>query len=121
MNNHQKSLLMCQSSRHMDLVRRAGHNAQMERNPSPAPIGTDALAETLHLLRLTGTLYCRSELTAPWAIDMPPIEGCMMFHIVTSGHGWLQVDKAEPVRLQAGSLTLIPHGAGPRWQNGRAM
>lgn len=98
----------------MDSVRHVGHNTLMERNPSQAPIGADTLAETLHLLRLTGTLYCRSELTAPWAIDMPPMEGCMMFHIVTSGHGWLQVDGAEPVRLQAGSLTLIPHGAGHR-------
>ncbi|MDP3227086.1 MAG: AraC family transcriptional regulator [Acidovorax sp.] len=86
----------------------------MERTPSPAPIAADALAETLHLLRLTGTLYCRSELTAPWAIDMPPIEGCMMFHIVTTGHAWLTVGDAEPLRLQAGSLTLIPHGAGHR-------
>jgi hypothetical protein len=45
---------------------------------------TDPLGETLHLLRLTGTLYCRSELTAPWGVDLPPIEGCMMFHVVTA-------------------------------------
>ncbi len=90
----------------------------MERNAFPSPIGTDALAETLHLLRLTGTLYCRSELTTPWAIDMPPIEGCMMFHIVTTGHGWLQVGDAKPSLLQAGSLTLIPHGAGHRIRSG---
>jgi AraC-like DNA-binding protein len=89
----------------------------MERISSPPLGGPDALAETLHLLRLTGTLYCRSELTAPWAIDMPPIEGSMMFHIVTSGHAWLLVDGSAPVRLQAGSLTLIPHGAGHRIQS----
>ncbi len=57
-------------------------------------------------------------LTAPWAIDMPPLEGCMMFHIVTSGSGWLQVDGEEPLRLQAGSLTLMPHGAGHRIHSG---
>jgi hypothetical protein len=36
---------------------------------------TDPLAETLHMLRLTGTLYCRGELTAPWAIAIPRLEG----------------------------------------------
>ncbi len=84
----------------------------MTRQAAPLPLQTDPLGETLHLLRLTGTLYCRAELTAPWAIDMPPLEGCMMFHIITAGHGWLQIGDAQPLRLQAGSLTLIPHGAG---------
>ena len=102
--------------------------AVMTTAPSPAPTSArlparlptqaltppDPLSETFHLLQLTGTLYCRAELTAPWAIDMPPLEGCMMFHIVTSGHGWLEIEGADPRRLQAGSLTLIPHGLGHR-------
>jgi AraC-like DNA-binding protein len=37
-----------------------------------------------------------------------------MFHIVTVGHGWLEVDGQAPCLLQPGSLTLIPHGAGHR-------
>ncbi len=83
------------------------------------PVHTpDLLGEALHLLRLNGTLYCRSELSAPWAIDMPPIEGCMMFHIITAGHGWLEVAGGEPRLLQPGSLTLIPHGAGHRIHSG---
>ena len=73
---------------------------------------TDPLGETLHLLRLTGTFYCRSELTAPWGIDLPPFDGCMMFHIVTAGHCWLEVEGEEPRLLQQGSLTLVPHGTG---------
>ncbi|WP_419906860.1 AraC family transcriptional regulator [Hoeflea sp.] len=76
------------------------------------PSYADPLGETLHMLKLNGTLYCRSELTAPWGIDLPPIEGCMMFHIVTAGRGWLEVEGEEPVLLEAGSLTLVPHGAG---------
>lgn len=74
----------------------------------------DLLGEAFHLMRLNGTLYCRSELSAPWAIDLPVTEGCMMFHIITTGHGWLEVDGQEPCLLQPGSLTLIPHGAGHR-------
>lgn len=73
---------------------------------------TDLLGETFHLLRLTGALYCRAELSAPWAIDMPPLEGSMMFHIVIAGRCWLEVAGTEPRLLQAGSLTLLPHGVG---------
>jgi hypothetical protein len=66
------------------------------RTDTSIPGSTDPLGETLHLLRLTGTLYCRSELTAPWGIEMPPFEGCMMFHVVTGGQGWLEVEGEEP-------------------------
>ena len=76
------------------------------------PDFSDPLGETLHLLRLTGTLYCRSELTAPWGVDLPAFDGCMMFHVVTAGHCWLEVEGDEPRLLQQGSLTLVPHGHG---------
>ena len=78
------------------------------------PSLVDPLGETLHLLRLNGSFYCRSELTAPWGVDMPAFDGYMMFHIVTSGHCWLDVAGEEPRLLQQGSLTLIPHGNGHR-------
>ena len=70
------------------------------------------LDETLHQLRLNGSLYCRSELTSPWGLEMPPMPGSMMFHIVTSGTCWLQVPGHEPVELRQGSLALVPHGQG---------
>jgi AraC-like DNA-binding protein len=82
------------------------------RTDSGIPEPTDPLGETLHLLRLTGTLYCRSELTAPWGIDMPAFEGRMMFHVVTGGHCWLEVPGEQPRLLQQGSLALVPHGNG---------
>ncbi len=77
--------------------------------PRLPPTG-DPFGETLHLLRLTGTLYCRAELTAPWGIDIPDLEGLMAFLVVTEGGCWLEVEGAEPRRLQRGSLTLIPRG-----------
>ena len=82
------------------------------RTNTTIPELTDPLGETLHLLKLTGTLYCRSELTAPWGIDMPAFEGHMMFHVVTGGHCWLEVEGEEPRLLQQGSLALVPHGNG---------
>jgi AraC-like DNA-binding protein len=74
----------------------------------------DALGEALHFLRMTGTFYCRSELTAPWALALPPVRGCLSFHVVTAGRAWLEVDGAERVQLQPGDLALVPHGEGHR-------
>ena len=74
--------------------------------PEPA----DPLGETLHMLRLTGTLYCRGDFTAPFAIEVPELEGVMTFLVVTSGRCWLQVTDAEPRLLDQGHLALIPHG-----------
>lgn len=96
------------------------NNEAMTAAPAPCPAfppATDPLGETLHLLQLTGTLYCRAELTAPWGIDLPPMEGCMMFHIVTAGACWLEVEGAEPRWLRQGSLVLVPHGAGHRMRS----
>ena len=83
-----------------------------KRSDTTVPALNDPLGETLHLLRLTGTLYCRSELTAPWGIDMPPFEGHMMFHVVTAGHCWLEAEGEQPRLLQQGSLALVPRGNG---------
>lgn len=82
--------------------------------PTSLPPSSDPLGEALHLLRLTGSVYARSELSAPWGIDLPPLEGHMMFHIVTAGRCWLEADGSEPLRLERGSLALVPHGLGHR-------
>ena len=82
------------------------------QGPFAAP--ADPLGDSLHHLRMSGTFYCRSELTAPWGLDLPPIPGCLWFHVVTSGRCWLEVEGAEPRLLQVGDLTLVPHGRGHR-------
>ena len=80
--------------------------------PTELPPSADPLGEALHLLRLTGCVYARSELTAPWGVELPPLEGHMMFHIVAAGSCWLEVDGSEPMLLERGSLALVPHGLG---------
>ena len=74
----------------------------------------DPLGEALHFLRMTGSFYCRSDLTAPWGMQLPPMPGCLWFHVVTSGQCWLEVDDAPPRQLRPGELTLVPHGEGHR-------
>lgn len=86
----------------------------MKTEQREIPQISDPLGETLYQLRLNGSLYCRSELTAPWGVEMPPFDGKMMFHIVTTGRCWLQVGNEEPYQLSQGSLALVPHGRGHR-------
>jgi AraC-like DNA-binding protein len=77
------------------------------------PWGTaDPLGETLHFLRMSGIFYTRSEFTTPWALALPPLEDCLMFHVVTSGRCWLEVERTEPCLLEPGDFALVPHGAG---------
>lgn len=73
---------------------------------------SDPIGEALHLLKLNGTYYCRSELKAPWGVSLPPFEGHMMFHVVTRGECWLEVSGEKPCLLKQGSLALVPHGTG---------
>jgi AraC-like DNA-binding protein len=74
----------------------------------------DPLGEALHFLRMSGVFYCRSEFTAPWGLALPPFEDCVMFHVVTAGECWVEVDGAEAHLLRPGELLLVPHGAGHR-------
>ncbi len=84
--------------------------------PWAAP--ADPLGEALHHLRMSGTFYARSELTAPWGLTLPPMPGCMWFHVVTVGGCRLETDGADPVVLRAGDVALVPHGAGHRLRSG---
>ncbi len=72
----------------------------------------DPLGEALHFLHMSGVFYTRSELSAPWGMDLPPMPDCLMFHVVTSGRCWLTVDGTELCLLQPGDFALVPHGEG---------
>jgi AraC-like DNA-binding protein len=72
----------------------------------------DPLGEALHFLRMDGAFYCRSHLTAPWGLTLPPMPGYMWFHVATSGHLWLEVGDASAYRLGSSEFALVPHGEG---------
>jgi AraC-like DNA-binding protein len=72
----------------------------------------DPLGEALHFLRMNGAFYCRSELTAPWGLTMPPMPGYVWFHVVTSGRFWLETGEHHAGWIQLGDLALVPHGEG---------
>ncbi|MES2462520.1 MAG: AraC family transcriptional regulator [Armatimonadota bacterium] len=79
---------------------------------TPIPPSADPLGAALHSLRMSGTFYCRSELSAPWGLALPPIQDCLWFHILTSGQCRLEADGCVPLLLQPGDLALVPHGNG---------
>lgn len=75
--------------------------------------GADVLADVLDSLKLRGRLFCRCELSAPWALGFSP--GFFAhFHIIASGTCWLQLQGgSDPVALEEGDLVLvIPRGSG---------
>jgi len=74
----------------------------------------DPLGEALHSLRMSSSFYSRCVFTAPWGLELPAFSDYLMFHVVTSGRCWLEVEGAEPCLLQRGDLALVPHGEGHR-------
>ncbi|CUH80706.1 AraC family transcriptional regulator [Tropicibacter naphthalenivorans] len=82
--------------------------------PDPArlaqPTG-DPLGEILHLLKLTGTFYCQSRMTAPWGIAIPGFPEVMSFLVVIDGTARLQVGTDAPFEVTKGELVLMTGGA----------
>jgi hypothetical protein len=76
----------------------------------------DRLGEALHFLRMSGIIYCRSEFTAPWALALPAMKDWLMFHVVTSGRCWLEVEGAGHRPLQPGDLALVPVAEVTGWR-----
>jgi AraC-like DNA-binding protein len=72
----------------------------------------DALTDVLNSLRLSGRVFSYSELSAPWALELPP-SPFAYFHVVERSGGWLRLkDEKEWRPLAGGDLVVIPHGGG---------
>jgi AraC-like DNA-binding protein len=111
MFNACKSIFICNLSKIAEI-----EGQQVMANTTPAareiPAHSDPLGETLYSLRLNGLVYANSRLSAPWGVDMPPMPGKMMFHIVTRGGCWLRFGNSERDYLRPGELALLPRGEG---------
>ena len=71
----------------------------------------DALTEVLRAVKVHSTVYCLSELRAPWGLQ---IEGdpAAKFHLVLEGGCWLYLDEAPPIAISSGELVVLPRGNG---------
>lgn len=114
------SLFLALSSMNMDLAVKDGIFESMRGSTTKREqldtrwIPVDPLGEALHFLHMSGVYYTRSELTAPWGLTLPALPDSIMFHVVTSGHCWLEVGDGDPRLLQPGDFSLVPHGDGHR-------
>jgi AraC-like DNA-binding protein len=72
----------------------------------------DPLGQALHFMRMSGVYYCRCELTAPWGLTLPPMNGYMWFHVLTAGACRLEAEETEQRLLEHGDFALVPHGQG---------
>ena len=77
-----------------------------------AALGDEPLGEVLHHLRLTGTLYCSTEVRGAQGIVIPAFAGVMMLQVVTEGRVLLEIPDEPPRWVGAGSLALLPRGEG---------
>jgi Cupin len=75
--------------------------------------GTDTVTELLTALTVHSSVYCLSELRAPWGFQ---VDGAAVakFHLVLEGACWLQADGVSPVRLAAGELVILSGASGTR-------
>ena len=74
----------------------------------------DAVSDLLRSVRVRSTIYCRSEMGAPWGFGVPSRD-VSVFHIVTEGSCWLEVDDLDdPVRLGRGDVVILMSGRGHR-------
>lgn len=73
----------------------------------------DYVGTVLHYLNLNSVFYCRSELHAPWGLQLPALPDTLMLHVVVSGTCWLECGDVRQ-QLRPGDFALVPHGQGHR-------
>jgi AraC-like DNA-binding protein len=70
----------------------------------------DVLGDVLRSLGLKSRVFCRAELSGPWAIEFPR-QDMMHFHILERGSAWLELDAKPPPRaLAPGDVMVIGSG-----------
>src|ERR1700759_754811 len=85
----------------------------------------DALSETLRVVRLVSAIFIQARFSAPWCYQSPsadaaaPIlepgaERVVIFHLITQGECFVEMEGEEPLRLTAGDVVVFPQGDAHR-------
>jgi len=85
----------------------------------------DALSETLRVVRLTGAIFIQGRFSAPWCYASPSAETVapylepsadrvVIYHLVTEGECWCEMDDGTTTKLVAGDVVLFPQGHAHR-------
>ncbi|MDH4180710.1 MAG: AraC family transcriptional regulator [Betaproteobacteria bacterium] len=81
----------------------------------------DALSEILRVVRLTGAIFIQGRFSAPWCYHSPradvaaphlepAAERVVVFHMITEGECFVELDGDVPTRLSAGDVVVFPQG-----------
>jgi AraC family transcriptional regulator, alkane utilization regulator len=93
-----------------------------ENRANSHPLPRDILSDILRVIRFSGAITLRPELSAPWTIQSLPQENFaaavqtkakhfLPFHIMAQGNCWIQAKKGgDRVYLSQGDIIIFPHG-----------
>jgi len=84
---------------------------------------TDTLSDVLRVIRLSGGVFVRLHLSAPFAFGTldaetlrghlaPDSEQLLPFHLVNKGPVWFHIEGSDPVKLETNDILVLPGGAG---------
>jgi hypothetical protein len=88
----------------------------------PQSLGrADVLSDVLRVIHLSGAIFFRADLAAPWAVRtasaaelarlmLPGAKQLLLFHIIAHGRCWIALDGAPPFELAGGDIVLMPYG-----------
>jgi AraC-like DNA-binding protein len=89
----------------------------------------DVLSEVLRAVQLDGAMFFNAEFSAPWLLVSPEArslkqvlapgaEHLIIYHLLTDGHAFAQLDGDHHVLLEAGDIIVFPHGHQHKMGNG---
>jgi AraC-like DNA-binding protein len=89
----------------------------------------DPLSELLKVVEVKGALFYNAEYSAPWCFRSPPSRTLaahlnaeaghlILYHFVTEGSAWAQIDGGERMYLVPGDIVIFPHGDPHMMGNG---
>jgi AraC-like DNA-binding protein len=85
----------------------------------------DALSETLRVVHLVGAIFLHGRFTAPWCYQSPHADAAaphlepgaervVIFHLITEGDCWVELDGQPATQLVAGDAVVFPLGDAHR-------
>jgi AraC family transcriptional regulator, alkane utilization regulator len=85
------------------------------------PLPRDILSDILSIIRFSGAISLRPELSAPWAIQslphadfanaiQAPTKHLLPFHIIAKGNCWVEANDGTHTLLSQGDIIIFPHG-----------
>lgn len=90
----------------------------------------DVLSTVLKTVKLEGAVFYNAEFSAPWSFRAPPScqvarylspepRHVVMYHLLTHGRAYANVENGPRVALAAGDIVVFPHGDAHVLGNGR--